>query len=32
LGGEKIEYYGNYDIVINKFLYWVFKLWYKIKK
>jgi len=32
LGGEKIEYYGNYDVVINKFLYWVFKLWYTLRK
>jgi len=32
LGGEKIEYYGNYDVIINKFLYRVFKLWYKFKK
>jgi lipid II:glycine glycyltransferase (peptidoglycan interpeptide bridge formation enzyme) len=32
LGGEKIEYYGNYDVVINKFLYKLFKIWYKIKK
>ena len=28
LGGTKSELYGSYDIVLNKFLYWVFKLRY----
>jgi len=31
LGGTKSELYGSYDIVLNTFLYWVFKLWYKIR-
>lgn len=31
LGGSKIEYYGSYDIVLNAFLYRVFKLYYKIR-
>lgn len=32
LGGEKIELYGSYDMVMNKILYWVFKRFYKIKE
>jgi len=32
LGGEKIEYYGNYDVVVNIWLYKIFKWLYKIKK
>jgi len=31
LGGTKSELYGSYDIVLNKFLYWVFKLWYRVR-
>ena len=31
LGGTKSEQYGSYDIVLNSFLYRVFKLYYKIK-
>lgn len=31
LGGTKSELYGSYDIVLNKFLYWIFKLWYKVR-
>jgi len=31
LGGTKSELYGSYDVVLNKFLYWVFKLWYKLR-
>ena len=31
LGGTKTELFGSYDIVLNKFLYWVIKLWYKLK-
>lgn len=31
LGGEKIELYGSYDIVMNKILYWVFKLSTRVK-
>lgn len=31
LGGNKTELFGSYDIVLNKFLYWVFKLYYKIR-
>lgn len=32
MGGTKIEYYGNYDIILNKRRYKVFKRRYKIKK
>ena len=31
LGGSKSEQYGSYDIVLNKFLYRVFKIWYKVR-
>ncbi len=31
LGGTKTELFGSYDIVFNKFLYWVFKLRYKLR-
>jgi lipid II:glycine glycyltransferase (peptidoglycan interpeptide bridge formation enzyme) len=31
LGGSKIEQYGSYDIVLNAFLYRVFKLYYRIR-
>lgn len=31
LGGTKIEQYGSYDIVLNRFLYWVFKQYYKLR-
>lgn len=31
LGGTKTELFGSYDIVLNKFLYWAVKLWYRIK-
>lgn len=31
LGGTKTELFGSYDIVLNKFLYWAFKLYYKIR-
>lgn len=31
LGGTKSELYGSYDIVLNKFLYWVFKMWYRVR-
>jgi len=32
LGGQKIELFGSFDIVFNKILYKVFKLWYKFRK
>ncbi len=31
LGGTKTELYGSYDIVLNRFQYWLFKLRYKIR-
>ncbi len=31
LGGSKSELYGSYDIVMNRFFYWVFKLYYKLR-
>ena len=31
LGGTKIEQYGSYDIVLNRFLYRIFKLYNKIR-
>lgn len=31
LGGTKSELYGNYDIVLNRFLYGIVKLIYKLK-
>ena len=31
LGGSKSELYGSYDIVLNKCLYWIFKLYYKLR-
>jgi len=31
LGGTKTELFGSYDIVVNKFLYWAFKLYYNIR-
>ena len=31
LGGTKSELYGSYDIVCNRFQYWVFKLWYRVR-
>ncbi len=31
LGWTKSELYGSYDIVLNKFLYWAVKLWYKLR-
>lgn len=31
LGGMKWEFYGNYDLVLNPLLYWLFKLLVKVK-
>lgn len=31
LGGSKSELYGSYDIVLNSFLYWIFKLYYTMR-
>ncbi len=31
LGGIKVEQYGSFDIVLNKFLYRIFKLYYRFK-
>lgn len=31
LGGTKTELFGGYDIVMNRFLYWVVKLRYKLR-
>jgi len=32
LGGIKIEQYGSYDIVLNPFVYFLYKIYLKIKK
>ena len=32
LGGEKVEFYGNYDLILNPILYYLFKLFYLLKK
>jgi lipid II:glycine glycyltransferase (peptidoglycan interpeptide bridge formation enzyme) len=31
LGGMKIEWYGNYDLVLNPILYKLFKIYTKIR-
>ncbi|MFA5747969.1 MAG: peptidoglycan bridge formation glycyltransferase FemA/FemB family protein [Candidatus Absconditabacterales bacterium] len=32
LGGIKVEQYGNYDMILNKFLYKIFRRYYKLRK
>lgn len=32
LWGKKVEFYGNFDLILNPLLYFIFKLYYKIKK
>jgi len=32
LGWIKVEQYGSFDIILNPILYWLFKLYYKIRK